>query len=257
MTESPGAAPDERNVNFIQASQIYGSVIQAHIIYDDVIIQIPSSTSGREIVHRDERAAILMARLVSEWEQRVELSRWDNWTSSLLQPTPTIDREQFKRFSETSVWLATRRWPSSGFSKTKRAFDVFTQVWGDLMSLIDSEFHTHPIVPNRFCLREKHKEIDYDPALYKQYGDEFDMNCELIHHLVIHATAAANLLCDAISVELDSSYRFEEGYLKVTRGLDMNLKFTHICPKYIERQEGESLYPGLEELREFVKENAS
>ncbi|MET9480520.1 hypothetical protein [Streptomyces sp. NPDC006638] len=106
---------------------------------------------------------------------------------------------------------------------------------------------------DRFCLRGKRKEIDWDENLYKKYSDEFDFNVDLIHELVYHATAAVNLLFYRIRDEVDHGYRFDEGNVSVTRGLNEFFRFEHFRPSYADehRVSGDP-YPGLAGVKKFV-----
>ncbi|MCY0948729.1 hypothetical protein [Streptomyces sp. H27-S2] len=202
-----------------------------------------------------EEAAERTSRFIGEWSRRVDLDEWDAWTSSLLVPSPVIDRDRFDRYSATVIWLSNRAWPTSHFSGVQRAVKIFADVWRDLIGVIDREFAYHRNMRDRFCLREKHKEIDWDEKLYKQYGDEFDFLVDLIHELVYHATAAANLICDRVRDEVDYGYRFDEGRISVTRGPNEFLRFEHFRPSYADehRLSGDP-YPGLTGVKKFVVE---
>lgn len=201
----------------------------------------------------NEEAVERFSRFISELSRRVDLDEWDGWTSSLLEPSPVMNRDRFERYSETVIWLSNRTWPTVHFPGVQRAVRVFLDVWRDLIGVIDREFAYHRNIPDRFCLREKHKEIDWDERLYKQYGDEFDFNVDLIHELVYHATAAVNLLCDRIRDEIDHGYRFDEGHVSVTRGLNEFFRFEHFRPTYADenRASGDP-YPGLVEIKKYV-----
>ncbi|MFI6979964.1 hypothetical protein ACIBSV_15415 [Embleya sp. NPDC050154] len=194
---------------------------------------------------------------VSEWERRVELACWEVWTSWLLTPSPVMDRERFDRFSSSARWFAVREWPSMNFPEIQRASKIFCEIWQDLIGVIDKEFRPHRIISDRFCLHEKHKDIPWDPQLYRKYGDEYNFNCDLIHNLVFHLTAAANLLCESVRGELDANYRFSEGRLMISRGLTEDLGFEHFSPIYSTEQRASGLpYPGFRAVRASIAQAA-
>ncbi|WP_107120750.1 HNH endonuclease [Streptomyces olivochromogenes] len=200
-----------------------------------------------------EAAAERAADFVSEWERRVEIDKWDGWTSSLLAPTPVMGFDQFERFFDTSLWLQGRSWPTSHFSKFRQADRIFTEVWADLIQTISDTFAHHRIARDRFCLHEKHKEISWNEQLYREYGDEFDFNVDIIHELVFHLTSAGNLMIQRIRQEIQVGYRFSEGNLRITHGPNEMLRFEHFSPSYSEdEQASENPYPGLDKIKEFV-----
>ncbi len=204
-----------------------------------------------------EEAAERAARFVADWEQRIDLEHWDSWTSWLLTPSPTMERDRFDRFSQAAIWLGSREWPTSHFPKIRQSGKLFTEIWRDLVGVIDREFSDHRILRERFCLREKHKEIEWDEDLYKRYGDEYDFNCDLIHELIFHLTASANLLCSRVREELDANYRFDAGKVVITRGPNEQLRFEHFSPTYESKQLASGApYPGIDELRAHVARSA-
>ncbi|MFE9536194.1 hypothetical protein [Streptomyces sp. NPDC006691] len=214
--------------------------------HEEHVAQSLGEKSGKR-----EEATERAARFLGEWERRVELENWDDWTSSLLSPLPEIEKERFDRFASTALWLRSRGWPTSHFPRVRRGVSIFTKIWSDLIQVIDREFAYHRNLRERFCLREKHKEIDWDEKLYEKYGGEYDFNCDLIHELVFHLTAAANLMCDYIREELDAGYRFDEGNLMITRGPNEMLRYEHFSPTYDAEQRAlEEPYPGLDSVKE-------
>lgn len=77
---------------------------------------------GKVQVEEEESIERLTRSRIAEWEKRVDLDDWQNWTSSLLQPTSEIERARFERHKDTSVWLGALKWPTKSYAELSRAF---------------------------------------------------------------------------------------------------------------------------------------
>ncbi|MEU9042990.1 MULTISPECIES: HNH endonuclease [unclassified Kitasatospora] len=207
--------------------------------------------------HSQERQAKdeNMAALLSEWERQVLLDDWDAWTSWLLSPHPRMTSERFSHLQNSHTWVKSRFFPPGDYRQLARAFKNFSLAWGDLMQFLDIHFKNARWDPRQLELHAKYKEIPWDPPMYERLGKEFDDNCDIVHLLTMQTSAAANFLLSAVRESFDPVYRFDIGFITVTRGPDEMLRFQHYRPEYsADDLKREFPYLGMDKLVEGLRD---
>lgn len=216
---------------------------------EDVTRRMDRNSAERQA--KDGKITLLLA----EWERRVLIDDWDAWTSWLLSPHPRMQKKHFNQLIPSTVWMKSRFFPPGEYKQLVRAFENFALVWGDLTQFLDRNFKVARFDPAYLELHAKYKEIPWDPPLYDKLGKEFDFNCDVIHDLTMQATAAANFLLACVRETFDPVYRFDSGFVTVTRGPDEMLKFQHYRPEYAsEDLVREFPYCGMNEIVKRIQE---
>lgn len=194
------------------------------------------------VTSSDDEAGLVAALIYADAIQRVEaeldFDAWHLWTSGLLAPTPSIDREALERIDRLREWLFRRPWPKTlpdleeGFENLRRILDDIAMV---CQLGLEDTLDTRTLVPEY----KKRWVDDYD-----KHAEQFNWTVDLIHDMTMELTRAANLVCDRIRNRIDPLYRWEEGVIMVERMGD-GLHYNRIRPTYSAADLGD-LYPGLE-----------
>jgi hypothetical protein len=204
---------------------------------------VESAMSGNE---RDALEHDLMySRFIAEWVERVAADRWEQWTSGLLAPTPSIEESSLDMLDQVRRWLFTRPWPQSR-PELEDAFENFRRV-------------ANTVAMVAHCGLERRREGDTELRLiplykrqwvenYDELAAKFDWTVALIHDLTLELTRAANYLLDRIRLEVDPLFRIEEGVLTVER-IGAGLYTDRYRPRYSAGEvESGRLFSGLSEF---------
>jgi hypothetical protein len=195
------------------------------------------------------------AAIVDEWTLRTDVHNWGGWTFGLTySDQPSVPRNRLDQLREMIPWLLGRVWPGR-YPELESAFHNFRRALNDFLLVLQSQLETDDRGGVARTRRFYH--IDrWDPELYDQLLNEYNDHVELVDHLVVELTKAANLVCAGVRKYLDSEFMRKEGVLLLTFGPDMKLRTTIIRAEYSpEELRNELPYKGLDAIREERAKN--
>ncbi|MFE5936049.1 HNH endonuclease signature motif containing protein [Streptomyces sp. NPDC056470] len=201
---------------------------------------------------RFEEIEIRTVALVESWAQRAELAEWQRLTWKLNVPIPRLKGPEIDRLTEQAEWLLTRNWPAQ-YPEVKRAFDNYGIILRDLIYHIRSCMEP---LDNRDDVWEVYREYKHRLMTQTEYDAAlagFQYNCDILYELSLELTKSANFTCDAVRLELDPLFRFDEGILphRVGDGVFVN----NFSREEYDREEKARAHPyaGLDAVIEKVK----
>jgi hypothetical protein len=182
-------------------------------------------------------AALIYAEVIQRVGAELDFDSWHAWSSTLVEPTPSIHPKMLERIERLREWLFRRPWPQT-LPELEEAFENLRRILDDLAMVcrlgLEEKFGRRILVPEY----KKRWVENYD-----EHADQFEWTVDVIHDLMMELTRAANLVCDRIRKRIDPLYRADEGVLVVERMGD-GLHFNRIRPTYSATDLG-NLYPGL------------
>jgi hypothetical protein len=184
------------------------------------------------------------AEIVREWEISADLQGWRIWASKAFDGIPDLALADLERLRDLCEWLLGRAWPST-CPGVRSALDNFRAVANDLVSFLDMHGDDDRPGPHaRFrVIPDKAKLLrSWDPPQWKRLHAEWEAQCDVIRHLVLELTRAANLVCDSVREECDPAFRQKEGAAMVY--------ITELVrPEYGPEERTKHPYPGLNRFK--------
>lgn len=155
------------------------------------------------------------AQIVDEWQNKCSIENWLNWTGAILHgDQPQMNNDLSDQLLEARSWLLNRVWPCR-YPSLEAAFENFRLVLEDFhkLFLYHAELCGDTLLTKRFYRIREWNEERYQLLLQK-----YEDHVNLVGHLVLELTRAANLICDEIRLNLMHGYLREEGRLMVESG---------------------------------------
>lgn len=150
-----------------------------------------------------------VAASVKVWEDKMLVEEWQRLTSFLNSPVPQLPDKHRSAMLDTSEWLLAKDWPEE-FPAVHDAFKRFREV---LKAITDHLLNTFERDGERMweLIREYKRISSWNPQLYKELMEKFQLEYVLTCCLTIELTKAANLVVRAVREEIEPFYRFDEG----------------------------------------------
>ncbi|MCO6449425.1 MAG: HNH endonuclease [Caldilineales bacterium] len=180
----------------------------------------------------------IYAAYVVEWEKKASLDAWVEWTSGLLAPVPSINREVCDHLVEMQRWLLSRVWPQR-YVSIENAFRNFGNVLADLLDTFFRHVEKYDL---EYMTIKFYTGDGWNPFYFRDL-DRYEHHVDLLHDLTFELTRAANYICDRVREEISPTYRIDAGRLLVSRG-DI-LGYMDYCPQYRGPERVDYPYPGL------------
>lgn len=185
---------------------------------------------------------------IEEWEKRVSLNEWSNWTSWLLSyGYPQIFIAVFDDLENIGKWILSRVWPKR-YKDLELALNNFAVINQDFVKL----FSTHKVKrPDLYAYHQYYRDTDdFDYKKSDILASKYEAEISLLQDLILELTRAANLICTQVRSSFYQSYRLEEGIVLIDTGpseASMNIK-THKI-EYRDTVSSELPYPGLNDFK--------
>ncbi len=192
---------------------------------------------------RDEE---LYAAYVEEWERRVDLANWVDWTSTLFaHGHPQLSVKKIGELQKLHEWIFRRNWPGRHV-ELEAAFNNFSRILKDLLNTLIRHGEEIGSSDDRWIHVDKvyHRLERWDPVTHALLVRQFLFVVDLVEDLALELTRAANLLCDQIRADILHSYHLAEGRL-IVRNADL-MRSEILKPVYASGTSPSTAYQGLE-----------
>ena len=202
--------------------------------------------------HKRQKDDEQWAGYIEDWTCKLGLDYWQERVSGFFQAQPVIDRSTYERLETSKQWLFSRVWPKSN-PLLRFALENFTFVVNDLLSVFME--HAEEVGSHKNLRTEKFYKInEYNEARYFHLLKKYEVHVDLVTDLASEMTRAANLVCDRVRENLDSSFRLEQGVLLVTSGMDIAfMEHTYRLEYGDEARSRAHSYQGLDEFRKISR----
>ena len=161
-----------------------------------------------------QREDELLAARISLWEQKADLQEWQSFTAALNAPIPLLRTDKQEDLFALGSWLLAMRWPER-YPRMKAAFENYQT---NLAVLLEHFMREGEPLGSSFAISREYKRIPWNPELYDELMEKFNLNCEVAWWLAIELTRSVNLIISAVTSEFDPLYRFSEGLVLMSDG---------------------------------------